>query len=57
MDTMKRVQILDESVCISPCVNTPGKNMYLPIVSSPIRKIVEQTGIFILGKKTYPGEE
>ena len=37
MDTVTRVQILDEAVCISHSTNTIGKGMY-PTILTPVMK-------------------
>ena len=42
MDTVARVQILDEAVCISFCVNTLGRGMNLIIILPALTKIVVQ---------------
>ena len=52
MDTATRVQILDETDCISHSTNTLGKGMN-PIILPPI---VGQTGFFSLGEATSLGE-
>ena len=39
MDTMNRVQILYEAVCISLCANTPGKEMNPIIVLFAMPKL------------------
>ena len=52
MDTATRVQILDETDCISHSTNTLGKGMN-PIIPPPaMGKIVGQTGFFSLGEAT-----
>ena len=56
MDTATRVQILDETDCISHSTNTLGKGMNPIILPPAMDKIVWQTGFFILGKATSLGE-
>ena len=53
MDTPTRVQILDETGCISHSTNTLGKGMN-PIILPPA--MVGQTIIFSLGETTSLGE-
>ena len=54
MDTVTRVQILDETDCISHSTNTLGKGMN-PIILPPTGLIVAQTGFFNLGEATSVG--
>ena len=54
MDTAKRVQILDETDCISRSTNTLGKGMN-PIILPPAMG-KGQTGLFSLGEATSLGE-
>ena len=56
MDTATRVQILDETDCISHCTNTLGKGMNPIILPPAMGKIVGQTGFFRLGEATSLGE-
>ena len=52
MDTVTRVQILDEIDCISHSTNTLGEGMN-PIIIPPAKgKIVGQIGFFSLGEAT-----
>ena len=53
MDTVTRVQILDEADCISYNTNTLGKGMNL---LSNYGQIVGQTELFNLGMATGLGE-
>ena len=53
---MTRVQILDETDCISHCTNTLGKGMNPIILPSAMGKIVGQTWFFSLGEATSLGE-
>ena len=55
MDTVTRVQILDETDCISHSTNTLGKGMN-PIILPPAMGIVGQTMFFSLGEATSLGE-
>ena len=48
MDTATRVQILDETDCISHSTNTLGKGMNPIILPPPMGKLVGQTGFFSL---------
>ena len=50
MDMMTRVQILDETDCISHSTNTLGKGMNPIILPPAIGKIVGQTRFFSLGE-------
>ena len=52
MDTATRVQILDETDCVSHCTNTLGKGMNPIILSLAMGKIVGQTRFFSLGEAT-----
>ena len=56
MDSVTRVQILDETVCISLHTNALGKSMNLSVLPFSYGYIVQQTGIFTLGKATSLGE-
>ena len=56
MDTATRVQILDETDCISHSTNTLGKGMNPIILPSAMGKMVGQTGFFSLGEATSLGE-
>ena len=56
MDTTTRVQILNESVCISHSSNTLGKVMKPAILPPAMGKMVTQTGLFSLGMATSLGE-
>ena len=56
MDTATRVQILDETDCISHSTNTLGKGMNPIILPPAMGKIVEQTRFFSLGEATSLGE-
>ena len=56
MDTATRVQILDESVCISHNANTHGKGMTPTILPPLMGKIVGQTVLFNLAMTTHPGK-
>ena len=56
MDTATRVQILDETDCISHSTNTLGKGMNPIILPPAMGKIVGQTGFFSLGEVTCLGE-
>ena len=56
MDMAIRVQILDETDCISHSTNTFGKGMNPIILPSAMGKIVGQTKFFSLGKATSLGE-
>ena len=38
IDTSTRVQILNEAVCISDCINTLGKGIHPTILSSAMSK-------------------
>ena len=51
-----RVQILDETDCISHSTNTLGKGMNPIILPPAMCKIVEQTRFFSLGEATSLGE-
>ena len=56
MDKAIRVQILDETNCISHSTKTLGKGMN-PIILPPVMgKIVGQTRFFSLGEATSLGE-
>ena len=52
MDTVTRVQILDETDCISRSTNTLGKGMNSIILPPAMGKIVGQTRFFSLGEAT-----
>ena len=52
MDTATRVQILDETDCISHSTNTLGKGMNSIILPPSMGKIVGQTRFFSLGEAT-----
>ena len=56
MDTVTRVQILDETDYISHSTNTLGKGMNPIILPPAMGKIVEQTMFFSLGESTGLGE-
>ena len=56
MNTATRVQILDESDCISHGTNTLGKGMNPIILPPAMGKIVGQIRFFSLGKATSLGE-
>ena len=56
MDTATRVQILDETDCISHSTNTLGKGMNPFILPPAMGKIVGQTWFFSLGEVTSLGE-
>ena len=56
MDTATRVQIQDETDCISYSTNTLGKSINPIILSPAIGKIVGQTRFFSLGEATSLGE-
>ena len=56
MDTAARVQILNETDCISHCTNTLGKGMNPIILPPAIGKIVGQTRFFSLSEATSLGE-
>ena len=56
MDTATRVQILDETDCISRCTNTLWKGVNPIILLPAMGKIVGQTRFFSLGKATSLGE-
>ena len=56
MDTVIRVQILDEPVSISHSANTVGKGMNLTILPPSMVRIVGQTELFNLGTATGIGE-
>ena len=56
MDTATRVQILDETDCISHCTNTFGKGMNAIILPPATGKIVGQTRFFSFGEATSLGE-
>ena len=51
-----RVQILDETDCISHSTNTLGKDVNPIILPPAMGKIVGQTRFFNLGKATNLGE-
>ena len=53
---MTRVQILDETDCISHSTNTLGKGMNLIILPPGMGKIVGQTRFFSFGEATSLGE-
>ena len=57
MDTASRIQILDESVCISHSTNTLGKGMNPTIFHPAMGKIVGQTVLFSFDMATGLGEE
>ena len=50
MDTMTRVQIQGETVCISPSANPLGKSRHLIIILVPI--LIVPTGLFNFDVKT-----
>ena len=52
MDTAKRVQILEETDCISHGTNILGKGMNPIILLPAMGKIVGQTWFFSLGEAT-----
>ena len=56
MDTATRVQILDETDCISHSTDTLEKGMNLIILPPAMGKIVGQTRFFSLGETTSLGE-
>ena len=56
MDTMTRVQVLDEVVCLSHCVNTLRESMNPTTLPPAMRKIDGLTGLFSLGMVTGLGE-
>ena len=56
MNTTTRVQILDETDCISHSTNILGKGMNPIILPPAIGKIVGQTGFFSFGEATSLGE-
>ena len=56
MDTTARVQILDETNCVSHSTNTLGKGMNPTILPPAMGKIVGQTRFFSLGETTSLGE-
>ena len=56
MDTATRVQILDETDCISHSTNTLGKGMNPNILPPAMGEIVGQTRFFSLGEATSLGE-
>ena len=56
MDTATRVQILDETDCISHWTNTLGKGMNPIILPLAMDKILGQTRFFSLGEATSLGE-
>ena len=56
MDTATRVQILDETDCISHSTNTLGKFMNPIILPSAMGKIVGQTRFFSPGEATSLGK-
>ena len=57
MDTATRVQILDDTVCVSHSTNSLGKGMNPIILPPATGKIVGQTRFFSLGDATSLGEE
>ena len=57
MDTATRVQILDESDCISHSTNTLGKGMNPIYYHSSYGKIVGQIVFFSLGEATSQEKE
>ena len=56
MYTATRIQILDETNCISHCTNTLGKGMNPIILPPAMGKIVGQTRFCSLGEATSLGE-
>ena len=56
MDTATRVQILDDTDCISHSTNAIGKGMNPIILPPAMGKIVGQTRFFSLGEATSLGE-
>ena len=56
MKTATRVQILDETDCISHSTNTLGKGMNPIILTPDMGKIVGQTRFFSRGEATSLGE-
>ena len=56
MDTAIRVQIPDETDCISHSTYTLGKGMNPFTLPPAMGKIVGQTGFFSLGEATSLGE-
>ena len=56
MYTATRIQILDETNCISHCTNTLRKGMNSIILLPVMGKIVGQTRFFSLGEATRLGE-
>ena len=56
MNMAIRIQILDETDCISHSTNTLGKGMNLIILPPGMGTIVGQTGFFSLGDATSLGE-
>ena len=56
MDTATRVQILDETDCISNSTNTLGKGMNPIILPPAMGKIAGQTGFFSIDEAISLGE-
>ena len=56
MDTAIRVQIQDETDCISHSTNTLEKGMNPIILPQAMGKIVGQTRFFSIGEATSQGE-
>ena len=56
VDTATRVQILDETDCISHSTNTLGKGMNPIILPLAMGKIVGETEFFSLGEATSLGK-
>ena len=56
MDTATRVQILEETDCISHSTNTLGEGMNPIILPLAMGKIVGRTRFFSLGEATSLGE-
>ena len=56
MDTVTRVQILDETDFISHTTNTLGKGVNPIIIPPAMSQLVGQTGFFSLGEAASLGE-
>ena len=56
MESVIRVRIVDEIVCISHYANTLGKNMNPTILLPALGILVGQTGLFNYGMITSLGE-
>ena len=57
MDTVNRVQILDEAVCISSSAKNLGKGMHPSILLQASGKIDGQNGLFNIGMGTGQRKE